>query len=173
MDKCIFISYKRASITTPIAETFYRKVKINLEGIGFKNTFFDRKSIEAGDHWSQAIDDALDRTTHFIALLSDEYWLSEQCQRELLGAVERNESGGSPILLFVLTELMDPQALVIDRTQSRGALQRKFPQIERLSEINFLGPYDDAGRLIRLNCTDPMLLGDQIFRLIETIKSQT
>ncbi|SFB63531.1 toll/interleukin-1 receptor domain-containing protein [Azotobacter beijerinckii] len=172
-NKYIFISYKRADPTTMVAQQLFKRIVVNLKGHGFEDPFFDRKSIDAGDSWEPMIDQALDRTTHFIALLSDDYWLSEQCQRELVGAVTRWEQHGVPKLLFVLTERMDPSALVIERGQGGAAVQKKFPQVERLSQINFLGPYDAAGRLIRLNCTDHNILGDQLFSLIQDIRKIT
>lgn len=169
-NKYIFISYKRAEPTTMVAEQLYKRIVVNLEGHGFEKPFFDMESIDAGGLWDPMIDQALDRTTHFVALLSDDYWLSEQCQRELVGAITRWEQHGVPKLLFVLTERMDPSALVIKQGQDGAAVNRKFPKIESLSQINFLGPYDTAGRLIRLNCSDHNILGDQLFSLIEDIR---
>lgn len=171
--KKIFISYKRAEPTRLVAELLYKKLRVNLGGHGFEDPFFDRKSIEAGDLWSPQIDQALDQATYFVALLSDDYWLSEQCQRELLGAVERWEEHGRPRLLFVLTERMDPSALVLDPGERKASVTRKFPQIEGLSEINFLGPYDSAGRLVRLDCTEHLKLSDQLFDLVQDIKDLT
>ncbi len=103
--KNIFISYKRGEPTTRIAEMLFKRIKVNLgAAYEFADPFFDKRSIEAGDVWSEQIEQALAETTHFIALLSDDYWLSEQCQRELLEAVNRYEQCGVPRLLFVLTE---------------------------------------------------------------------
>ena len=52
-----------------------------------------------------------------------------------------------------------------------STIERKFPKLERLSQINFLGPYDGAGRLVRLNCTDDAILSDELYTLIEDIKT--
>ncbi len=170
MNRHIFISYKRDVATTAVAELLYKRIKVNLTAHGFAEPFFDRRSIEAGDHWDGKIDQALAQTTHFIALLSDDYWLSEQCQRELKEAVRRYEQTGSPRLLFVLTERMDVRALQFASDGRSATATSPFPKVENLGEINFLGPYDPAGRLVALNCTDKTILGDQLFDLLQDIK---
>ena len=167
----VFLSYKRAELTTPVAEMFYKRLAINL-GTDFEKPFFDKKSIEAGDLWSPAIDAALDSCTHFIALLSDDYWLSEQCQRELQDAAERYAQNGRPKLLFVLTEMMNPSALVLDVDQKSAQVATPFPRVQNLGQVNFLGPYDSAGRLVRLKC-DPkeqVALSDQLYDLMLIVK---
>lgn len=167
--KTIFISYKRAEPTTRIAELLYKRVRVNLSAEGFR-CFFDKGSIDAGDHWSQEIDQALSKTTHFIALLSDDYWISEQCQRELQEAVKRFEQFGSPKLLFVLTEKMDPNALVMVQDDKSAGLSTPFPKVKHLGQINFLGPYDSSGRLSKLKCSDEDALSDQLYDLVQDIK---
>jgi len=170
--KHIFISYKRAEETTPVAEMFYKQVAVDLPASkGFARPFFDKKSIDAGDQWSQRIQDALDETTHFIALLSIDYWLSPQCQRELQEAVKRHNETGSPRLLFVLTEMMDPTSLEISGDEQSATVKKDFPGVQNLGQINFLGPYDQGGRLVRLNCSDRTKLGDQLFAMTQCIKN--
>ena len=169
--KKIFISYKRGEPTTHVAELLFKKIRINLgKSYGFAEPFFDKRSIDAGDLWGQEIDLALAETTHFIALLSDEYWLSEQCQRELLAAVNRFEQSGLPKLLFVLTELMDPNALSLAGDDKTAGLKTPFPKVEHLGQINFLGPYDNTGRLSKLKCKDDIALKDQLYDLVQDIK---
>lgn len=168
--KHIFISYKRAEPTTAVAELLDKRIRVNLSAYGFAQPFFDKHSIEAGHPWSPAIDQALARTTHFIALLSDDYWLSEQCQRELREAVRLYELTGTPRLLFVLTEKMDPNALRMDSAGS-ATVVTPFPTVEHLGQINFLGPYDKAGQLIALDCVNLQVLKDQLFDLVQAIKS--
>lgn len=169
MAKMIFISYKRAEPTFEIARRTDQKIRINLKALGF-TSWWDKRSIDVGDPWSVEIDKALDSTTHFLSLLSDDYWDSEQCQRELLGAVERFEKQGTPRLLFVLTQKMNPNALEIANDNRSAKIVTKFPKITRLGQINFLGPYDKAGRLVRLDTANPTNLDDQLFGLIEDIK---
>ena len=168
MQKLIFISYKRAEPTFEIAKRMDQKIRVNLKALGFAS-WWDKRSIEAGDPWSDEIDKALDGTTHFLSLLSDDYWDSEQCQRELLGAVERFEQTGTPRLLFVLTQKMNPNALQIAADGRSANVVTKFPKVTRLGQINFLGPYDKAGRLIRLDRANPASLEDQLFDLVDDI----
>jgi hypothetical protein len=168
--KKIFISYTRGEPTTQIAEMLYKRIKVNLSAYGFAETFFDKRSIDAGDPFSEEIDQAMAQTTHFIALLSDDYWLSEQCQRELQDAVNRYEQSGLPKLLFVLTEKMDPNALLMAQDGKSAGLKTPFPKVQHLGQINFLGPYDQAGRLSKLKCNDEIALKDQLYDLIQDIK---
>ncbi|HOS94928.1 MAG TPA: toll/interleukin-1 receptor domain-containing protein [Armatimonadota bacterium] len=72
--------------------------------------------MRAGEGWQKRVDGALERCTHFVALLSDEYWVkSNQCLRELYRAVERFEAGKTePRLLFVLANEMKPELLKLD-----------------------------------------------------------
>lgn len=170
MVRQIFISYKRAEPTAQVAEQLYKHIKVNLTAHGFAEPFFDRQSIDVGDSWSTAIDLALTNTTHFIALLSVDYWLSEQCQRELQQAVRLYQETGKPRLLFVLTEKMDPDALLITPDGRSATMKTPFPQVEKLSQINFLGPYDSAGRLISLDYVNRAVLNNQIFDLVQNIK---
>lgn len=168
--KYIFISHKRDEVTTPVAELLYKRIKVNLTAHGFAEPFFDMQSIEKGDIWDDKISHALAQTTHFIGLLSDDYWLSEHCQRELQEVIRRYEQTGSPRLLFVLTERMDLRALELASNSRSAKAKTPFPTVENLGQINFLGPYDKAGRLVALNCTDKTILGDQLFDLLLDIK---
>jgi len=168
--KQIFISYKRDQTTTKVAESLYKRVLVNLKAHGFAVPFFDQRSIDAGELWSEKIDQALARTTHFIALLNTDYWLSEQCQRELREAVRLYEAAGSPRLLFVMAEKIDPGALEVSADGRSASVKTPFPQIKHLGQINFLGPYDAAGRLVPLACADPVKLADQLYDLLQDIK---
>ena len=126
-----------------------------------------------GTSGAPAIDAALDRCTHFIALLSDDYWESEQCQRELQGAAQRHAAHGRPRLLFVLTEKMNPNALVLAGDQKSAAVRTPFPQVQNLAQVNFLGPYDAAGRLVRLKigANDRVELADQLYELTMVVQA--
>ena len=171
-DKHIFISYSRAEPTARIANLLYKRIRVNLGGHGFAEPFFDWESVAAGERWRERIESALDRATHFIALLSDDYWLSDNCQCELKGAVERWEAANTrPRLLFVLTERMDPSALIMQRGERSAKIDSNVARIERLSEINFLGPYDAAGRLIRLDCNNDLHLSDQLYELVQDLRA--
>lgn len=169
--KKIFISYKRGEPTTAIAELLYKMIKVNLTAYGFSETFFDKQSIDAGTPWNPVIDQALIETTHFIALLSVDYWLSEQCQQELLDAVERWQQHGLPKLLFILTEELDPNALQMSGNTQSAILNTPFPKVKHLGQINFLGPYDQTGRLSVLKCNDLPALKSQLFKMLQELKA--
>ena len=171
MDKLIFISYKREERTAAIARKLDQKIRVNLKAFGFE-TWFDRRSIDVGQAWSPEIDRALDAATHFLALLSDDYWDSSQCQRELEGAVQRFESARErPRLLLVQTQFMDLTALEVSRGQQSATVNLRGGQIKTLGDVNFLGPYDQAGRLGRLAEVGSQALDDQLFTLVQGIKT--
>jgi hypothetical protein len=46
----------------------------------------------AGIDWKAALDEALERTTHFVVLLSDGYELSSTCTYEVERAIERGSA---------------------------------------------------------------------------------
>lgn len=169
MSKLIFISYKRAEPSAEIAQRIDQKIRISLKADGF-TSWWDRNAIEAGDTWSADIENALNKADYFLALLSYDYWESEQCQRELLTAVERYERTKKPRLLFVLTQKMQPNSLEI-ATDLKSTLEKnKSSSFSCLGDINFLGPYDIAGRLVRLDTSDKENLDDQLFDLTENIR---
>lgn len=165
-EKLIYISYKRAGDTAHIAEMLDKKIRVNLTTAGFKS-WCDQRAMEAGNAWCDDMDVALAQASHFIALLSDEYWSSEQCQKELLGAVERCQREGLPKLLFIPTDKIQPGALEISPDGKIGRLNRPFPQVNGLEQINLLGPHDEAGHLLPLECASgaPLLAG-QLYALV-------
>lgn len=98
-------------------------------------------------------------------------WLSDNCQYELQEAVKLYEQHGRLRLLFVLTERMDPNALEIVPNNRSATLYTPFPKVEYLGQINFLGPYDKAGWLSKLDCDDRAELSDQLYDLVKNIKA--
>lgn len=168
-EKLIFISYKRAGDTAHIAEMLDKKIRVNLTAAGFR-AWCDPRAIEAGDAWSADTDAALAQASHFIAVLSDEYWSSEQCQQELLGAVERRQREGAPALLFIPTDKIEPGALEISPDGKIGKLNKPFPKAKDLEQINVLGPHDEAGHLLVLACAkDAPLLAGQLYALVHDL----
>jgi hypothetical protein len=106
--------------------------------------------MQSGPLWRQEIDDRLNATTHFIALLCDAYWDSEECRRELHFVLKRFEgradpSSHMPRLLFVRAGEMDPSWFTFDEARRVGALSSEDPRINKLSDVNFLGPFDFEG----------------------------
>lgn len=174
-DKHLFLSYKRGAVTTPVVERLYNRIRVQIGGAGVK-AFFDKRSIDAGDAWEPAIDDALARSTHFLAFISVDYWLSAQCQRELNAAVARYEAGGWPRLLFVLADQLDPADLAIEpaaaaqRLEADAQAGAPIKRVRSVGQINFLGPYDAGGRLVRLAFENPQALDDQLAAMVQSLR---
>lgn len=174
-DSHLFLSYQRSALTTPAVERLSRQAQVLLRSAGV-TVFFDQRSIDAGAAWEPTIDAALARTTHFLAFVSVDYWLSAQCMRELDAAVSRYEQTGAPKLLFVLADQLDPNDLALDSSAAAQRLAQgensaaPMRRVSSAGQINFLGPHDAAGRLVRLAFESPALLNDQLAALIARIK---
>lgn len=172
---CLFLSYQRSALTTPAVERLSRQARVLLKSSAVE-VFFDQRSIDAGTPWEPTIDAALARTTHFLAFVSVDYWLSPQCMRELDAAVSRYELTSAPKLLFVLADQLDPNDLALDSraaaSQMAAGANAAGPmrRVSSAGQINFLGPHNDAGRLVRLAFESPALLNDQLAALITRIK---
>jgi TIR domain len=165
----LFISYKHGDPSTKIAKRFYDRLDVVSEGLGFQ-LFMDDKLISGGDQWSMEVEQALHRTTHFIALLNDDYWLSKECRRELRHALIRFEKSGTPRLLFVLAEQMRPELLSFDKDRKTGALTSDDPKVGKVGDLHFLGPFDEHLRLVRLDWQDPGKLSDQLAQLVDRLE---
>ena len=182
----LFLSYKRSAETTPVVERLYKRIKVQLTKHGVE-PFFDRRSIEAGDTWQKGIDDFMARATHFVAFISIDFWLSEQCRRELDLAIGRYKKEGVPRLLFVLADQLSPNDLAFDETEacshtdanaSAADGQRhvaeaaeRVRKVKGIGEFNFLGPYDpQSGALVRLEFENPAKADLQLAQLVESIK---
>jgi hypothetical protein len=161
----IFISYKHAEPSTGVAFELRDALKVVAQGLGF-SVFIDDDDLRASDLWKEKIDAALGEMTHFVALLNNRYWLSGECRRELNAAIKRFENKRKTKLLFVLVQAMNPAWLVLDEDRSSGKLTSKNPRIKTLGEIHFLGPYNSAKQLIRLDYENPARLSDQIDQLV-------
>lgn len=177
-DQFLFLSYKRGPTTTPAAQRLFDRAAVQLPSN--VKTFFDQKSIDAGDEWTPAIDDFLAKTTLFLAFISIDYWLSPQCRRELETAIKRYERCPPPPpprlprQLFVLADKLDPNDLALNEAQARAqvaATPEAADRIQRIGQINFLGPHDAAGKLVRLKLEDSVLLDDQLADLVGKIKT--
>lgn len=184
----LFLSYKRGAETTPVVEGLHRRIKATLSKYGVES-FFDRKSIEAGEPWEERIDEFMAKTTLFVALISVDFWLSEQCRRELDLAIKRYESGAAaPKLLFVLADQLDPGDLSFDEEQATrhiaadssgsDAKQRleiarqRVQKVRSIAQFNWLGPYHpESGALVRLAFEDKYKVMDQLAQLVNSIKA--
>ena len=132
----IFISYRHDAPWTGLATKLDLKLRASA---GPKTEVFFDARIPPGDEWQRHVDEALERCTHFVALICDEYWvLSAECRRELQRAVQRRQAGGVPRLLFVKAAEIRPE------------LMRLEDGLEHLGQINFLGPFDANAKLVAL-----------------------
>lgn len=182
----IFLSYKRADHTTPAVERLKERLEVQLDEDGTSSNvkvFFDRNAIEAGGEWATEIDDFLADATHFIALISVPYWRSEQCKREFdlaLARYELSQPPRVPRMLFILADKSAPSDFAVkpldvltrqSEEEAEGA--SRVQRIKSLGQFNFLGPYDQAGRLVRLAFEEPFKLDDQFAEMVATIKKQS
>ena len=182
----LFLSYKRSADTTPVVERFYKRIKAQLARHGVE-PFFDRRSIEAGEKWQESIDDFMARATHFVALISIDFWLSEQCRRELELAIGRYAKEGVPRLLFVLADQLSPDDLAFDEAEARSHTDanassaegerrvaeaaERVRKVKGIGDFNFLGPHDpQSGALVRLEFENPAKWDLQLAQLVESIK---
>lgn len=175
----LFLSYKRGVRMTPAVERFYDRLSIQVDG----DVFFDRRSIDAGDEWWPRIDEFLRDATHFVAFVSIDYWLSVQCRRELDIALDRYEASlvppplRQPRLLFVLADPLSPAGLRLDRGAASLTVRNAITTAEAgararpngIGHINFLGPYDAAGQLVRLRIEDEVVYDVQLNEMIAEI----
>lgn len=172
----VFISYKHAEPSTQVARKLRNALAVVSEALGFE-VFLDDDAILASEQWKERIDGALAGMTHFVALLSDDYWLSGECRRELNEAIKRYEDGGKTRLLFVLLDDMRPDLLSLNGDRKAGRLLDADARIQRIGDIHFLGPFNAAKQLVRLEWENPAVLRDQIRQLIDhleyTLKNRT
>ncbi len=129
----------------------------------------DDHDIEPADLFDQKIIAALDRTTHFIVLLTNSYWSSEYCRKELARAVERFEKGRKALLLFVKVEELDPNHFTFAKDRVSGRIKSANPLIQKIGDVQFLGPFNEARQLVRLQWENEAKLGDQIAQLVRRL----
>ena len=97
----VFISYKHSDRWTPIARRFHLRLEVLAPALGV--TIFRDEAIDPGELWRKEVQQALAKTTHFVVLLCDEYWVSEECQRELRHALERFAPAATRLRSFFLS----------------------------------------------------------------------
>ncbi len=168
MDNHLFISYKHKAASAKVALRFHDYLKAVSGGLKF--SLFMDTDIDAAQLWSSEIQTQLEKTTHFVCLLTTSYWTAPQCQRELFFALDQFNKNSSPKLLFVLVEKLNPAWFVFDQVEGTGALTSDDPAIQSVGDINFLGPFDKQRQLIRLQHENDALLQDQFFQLTERIQ---
>jgi hypothetical protein len=172
----VFLSFKHGPRWTPIVERLELKLRIISDGAGFQ-IFCDRE-MEPGNIWRPDVEDALNVSSHFVVLLCDEYWESRECQIELNQALQRfrDSQFTQPRLWFILGEHMRPELLQLSEGRKTGAVVEKLRQqlksnvVEKVGDINFLGPFDAGRRLVRLASSSEIeLLSDQLADMVSRL----
>ena len=164
----VFISYRHGTPSTSIARKLHTALKVISGALKF-DLFMDENEVEPADLFDKKIVAGLKKTTHFIALLDNEYWTSDYCRKELGHAISGYEKRGKPLLLFVQSGAIDPEYLTIDPIRAEGKIKSEDPLIKRISDVQFLGPFSRSRRLERLRFENAAKLQDQILGLTEDI----
>ncbi|HMW16523.1 MAG TPA: toll/interleukin-1 receptor domain-containing protein [Accumulibacter sp.] len=176
----VFISYRHEPNTTSIATQFYDQLRMYRQGFGLDGVFLDKDKLAAGNVWRAEVEAALEKTTHFVAMLTNGYWLSDECHKELAFAVNRYRAGGPAAmrLLFVQVQKIAPELLAFDQPAADAnaafvneQLGQAFPTLKTVGDLQFLGPFDDHARLIRLPAENDPLLSDALFQLMMRLKA--
>lgn len=156
----VFISYKHNDPWARLAKRFHLRLAPMAGALGY-SVFLDKEDIKGGDVWRKEIQDKLTETTHFVAFLCDEYWQSTECRKELDFALSGFRKSRTPKLLFVLAERMKPEYLIFDESERAGEV------VKAVGDLQFLGPFDDQHRLVRLEWNDAARLSDQMAELAD------
>jgi hypothetical protein len=157
----VFISCRGGEPSLGIAQALRARLAILSAPLDVA-TFFDERAERAAGDWRQALDEA----THFIALLSEDYLRSESCREQLEAAVRRHEGSWGLRLFFIPLNEMPPEAMNLDAERDGTQLGGHLRQLTGLADLNFLGPYDQSGRLVRLAWENEALLNDQLSQLV-------
>lgn len=165
----IFISYRHQPPSAQIAEKLYEALVPAADTWGAE-IYMDRHAIEPGGLFDREIVDALDRTTHFVALLNNSYWGSDYCRKEIARVVDRFEKRRSVRLLFVKAEEFDLAHFSFNRDRRSGRISSDDPIIEKVGDLQFLGPFDDARQLERLAWEREARLSDQLAALVKELE---
>ena len=144
----VFISYKHDEPWSDMAAKLHLKLENAADDLGFE-VYID-KTMVAGEEWSDELRSKLAQTSHFIALLCDPYWASDECKKELFFMIDRYEAAKAkgeraPRLLFVRAGELKPANFSLNKARKSGQLKSTDPRIQRLGDLNFLGPYDLKG----------------------------
>ena len=180
----VFISYRHEPNTTGIAAQFAQQLRMYQKGLGLAGVFMDKDKLVAGSVWRAEVEAALAQATHFVVMLSNGYWLSDECHKELATAVGRYRDGGADDmrLLFVQVQTIAPDLLVFDqdaadanvafvnRELGKAVPGKAVPQLEKVGDLQFLGPFDAYARLVRLPPESDPLLGDALHQLVMRLK---
>lgn len=165
---CVFLSYRHAPPTTMVARELHTALIPATEAWG-ADLFMDEQDIEPAELFDQVIVGALDRCTDFVVLLSNGYWASAYCRKELLRVLGRFERERSVRLHFVKVDELDPNHFTFAKDRAAGRIVSDDPQVQRIGDVQFLGPFDEYGRLMRLAWDRPGPLSDQLGQLVQRL----
>jgi hypothetical protein len=165
----IFISYRHEAPTTDIAQKLRLALVAPAETWN-ADVFMDSREIRPGTLFDKTIAAALDRTTHFIVLLTNAYWSSAYCRKELRRALRRFGKKGSALPLFVKAEELDPNHFTIAKDLRSGRIRSRDAIIQKIGDIQFLGPFNEQWQLVRLKWEQPAALADQIAQLVQRLE---
>ncbi len=173
----VFMSYKHEPNTTGVTEQFYNQLRMYQKGLGLAGVFMDKDKLAAGGVWRAEVQAALEQTTHFVVMLTNGYWLSDECHKELAYAVARYQQGGveDMRLLFVQAQKIEADLLLFDQGAADpnvAFVNKEFgkAKLEKVSDLQFLGPFDAFARLVRLPSEQDPLLGDALHQLVLRLK---
>lgn len=171
----VFISYTRKEPFNDQAHALFKKIRVAAPKLGI-DVFIDSVMISGGE-LRKSLTVALDDTTHFIAMLCDDYWESQECKRELHHVLRRYEAARraaspAPSILFVKAGETDPRDLTFEGARSGGELSTDDARIISAADLIFLGPYGDGGRgrLQVLKWHDSQERDDQLGQLRDRLK---
>jgi hypothetical protein len=168
VEPLIFISYTHRDPWTRIADALALKL-----AVADYKLIFD-KDLQGGDEWEKKLLGRLPEATHFIALLCDDYWASPWCKQELLTIKARYEKAmrervPAPRLLFVKAGAINPARLKL--VGARGELSfEDEPRLKKVSDLHFLGPFDEQRRLAILDWNNKQTLDNQLFQLCDNFE---
>ena len=167
-DPTVFISYRHAYPGTQIADTVYKAFSAVKDGLGFE-LFMDTQ-IDPSDEFDEVILDGLNKTTHFVVLLDNDYWSSAYCRKELDHALRRWEDGENIRILFVKADEIRPEYMTFKAGNQVSAANSKEPRLKRVGQLQFLGPFSEERRLEALKYDDHRELRRQIATLIDALE---
>ena len=154
----VFISYKHEAPWTAMAEKF--RIKLDNYDVDY---FIDSEQIDVGDQWRKSVESALAGCTHFLSLLSDTYWASNECRGEVNAILARRQAGETVRPMFVLAEAMKPHRLKL------SASGQPTGEVATVGDFQFLGPFDAHRRLYPLSDIDALHWGGAIEKMLDKL----
>lgn len=144
----VFLSFHASSNSRAIAHDLAQQLRAQMPG---GVDLFLADELPEGEPTAPAVANALQRCTHFVPLLCDEYWTrSKACREELFTAVAAFEQTGRPKLLPVLVDRVDNELFELGLPRQMGELRSARPTLNSLTELAFAGPLDESGQLVPL-----------------------